>query len=98
MTSLVTTHNHGCCPDSCQGSQLGLDFTQLDTITTQLDLLVGAPDERQPSIALPPHQISGPIQSLSGSSADCIWNELCRGQVRLTEITARKTYSSQVQF
>src|SRR5205085_8824331 len=98
MASLVTTHDHGCCPDSCQRGQLGLDFTQLDTITTQLDLLVGAPDECQASIAPPPHQISGSIQSLSGSSAACIRNELCRGKFRLTEITARKTYSSQVQF
>src|ERR1700754_4999058 len=61
---MILTRDHRHSIDTIQSSQRGTDFTKLDAIPTDLDLLISPPEIPQLPVGTPTHQIPGPIHPL----------------------------------
>src|SRR5262249_52466341 len=77
--------------------QCGLDLSQLDPHSADLDLTIRPPDEFQIPIRQAPPPVSRPIQAASLPSIG-VGHESLRRQPALAQIAARQTFSSYIQL
>lgn len=66
--------------DAIGARQSRLDLGQLDPETTDLHLVVGAPDEFQLAVLGPPGQVTAAVQARTGFRPERIRDEPGRGQ------------------
>ena len=97
VTWAVLAGNHRRLFDAVQPGQGGLDFTGLDAIPADLDLLVGAAHVLQLPVAAPPRQIAGAIHADSGGPKRA-GNKPRRGQIGPAEISDAHAAPGDVQL
>ncbi|EST14681.1 hypothetical protein EDP1_4116 [Pseudomonas putida S610] len=95
---LVFAQQHNGFPYAFAFGQARLDFTQLDTETTQLDLLVGASQVAQGAVCLPGHQIAAAVQPILRPTAERIGDEALGRQRGLAQVTQGYTVPADVQL
>ncbi|SLC96902.1 Uncharacterised protein [Mycobacteroides abscessus subsp. massiliense] len=93
----ILTRYHGCVLDTVQRGQRRLDFTELDPIAADLDLLIGTAQIVQLSVGAPPHQITGAIHPGAGPT-ERTGHEPRRGQTRSAPIADTYPRTAQVQL
>ena len=94
----------GCVDDSrCRvhdaGSRCdrGLHFAQLESLTTELDLEVSAPQVLDGAVGVPSHQVARAVQPLSGRP-ERVCDEPFRREVATCGITASELDTAQVEL
>ncbi len=97
VTGAVLAGDHRRLFDAFQPGQGGLDFTGLDAIPADLDLLVGAAHVLQLPIGAPPHQIAGAIHACSGRP-ERAGHKPRRGQTGPAEISDAHAAAGDVQL
>ena len=85
------------CSIPSSGRQRGLNFTQLDAIPADLDLLVGAAQILQLPIGAPAHQVAGAIHTRPGH-AERAWDKPRRGQTRPAHIPVPDSGAGHIQL
>ena len=75
-----------------------LDFTEFDTVPTQLDLAILAADEFQRAISPPPGEIPGPVNALAPSRRQVEFHELLRREIFPIEVSPRHSVSTDAEF
>src|SRR5437867_3498184 len=78
--------------------QDGLDLSQLDPITANLDLVVDAPEKFEIAVGQVPNQVARTIDSRIRLCKKGIANEPLRRELGAIQITASNTGSSDQQF
>src|SRR5262245_14069979 len=78
--------------------QLSLDLSQLDPISPHLHLRIRSADEFDLSVRQIPRQVPGSVPARSPISAQSIWHESLRRQLRPLLIPARQSGSAQIEL
>src|SRR5579859_3522190 len=78
--------------------QYRLDFLELDSKTTDLDLLVGSPQKLQDAVRPVADQIPRPVQLCPWLLTEAIPDKSLRGQLRPVQITAPYPIPTDVQL
>ncbi|PMQ07618.1 hypothetical protein PseAD21_27880 [Pseudomonas sp. AD21] len=94
----VAARQHHGFLDPGAVEQATLDFSQFDTETTDLHLVVIAPDAIELPRCQPARQVTGAIQQRTWPLAERITQELLGGQVRAVQITQRHALPADVQL
>ncbi|CRM81688.1 hypothetical protein [Pseudomonas sp. 58 R 3] len=87
---LVVRRDHQRLAHTGLRQQARFDFTQLDTETSHLDLMVDSPHVLDHPIGAITCQVTGAVQTADAVSAEGIGNEAVGRQVRTFEITPRQ--------
>ncbi len=87
---LIVDGQHQCFAHAGLGQQQRLDFTQLDTKTTNLDLMIDPPDILNDPIGAIACQVAGAVQALAGCAERVRHKALSREQCAV-QIGARQT-------
>ena len=91
----IGTRARGRGAHAGQRAQRGLDLAELDAVPADLDLVVHAPQEVQPSLAAH-HQVTGAVEP--GPRVRGVGNEARRGLGRSTQISPSHLDAAQVEL
>ncbi|WP_229826023.1 hypothetical protein, partial [Streptomyces sindenensis] len=83
-TDRILTHDHSGLPDLGNLPQHRLDLTQLDPVTTELDLMIRPPQKLQLPIHPPPRDVPRPVHPPT-STTERISHKPLRSQRRTTQ-------------
>ncbi|OQM80787.1 hypothetical protein B0E55_02925 [Rhodococcus sp. 66b] len=75
----------------------GLDFAELDALSTELHLEVGTPDVVEVSVLTAADEVAGPVHTLTGRAVR-IGYEPIRAQVRSTNVSARELNAGEIEL
>src|SRR6185312_17499264 len=89
LALLVLPRHHGRFPDIGMTGQLRLDLTQLDTVSADLHLMVGAPQEVDRSIPSHAAEVAGSVHARPRLGCERVRDKALGGQLRAIEIAAR---------
>ncbi|RMQ91116.1 hypothetical protein ALP97_02048 [Pseudomonas salomonii] len=95
---LVVRGDHQRLAHTGLSQQARFDFTQLDTETSHLDLMVDSPHVLDHPIGAITCQVAGAVQAADAVSAEGIGNEAVGCQVRTLEITPRQQRAADHQL
>ncbi len=98
LASAVLTSDDHCITHAVASTQGSLDFSELDTETAQLNLIVIATEELQRAVGAPAHQIATAVHALTRLLSERIRHETFGRQIRTAKIATRQTMTSDIQF
>ena len=78
--------------------QLGLDLSQFDTETANLDLMIYTTQKLNLTVNAVTREIAGAIHSRAGSVAERVGYEAFRGCGRAIQITTREAGAAEAEF
>ena len=76
----------------------GLDLTRLDAEASDLDLLIGAPDDLNNAVGAITRQVAGSVEPLAALPAKRIRHEALRRLLRLVDVAAADAAAADIQF
>ncbi|RPK36228.1 hypothetical protein EES39_32265 [Streptomyces sp. ADI92-24] len=94
---LVGAHRDGGPRDSPMFGENRLDLAEFDPEAADLDLVVGAAEELQVSVRVPPHQVTRAVHARAART-ERVHHEPPRGQTRPVQIAARQARTCDVQL
>ncbi len=95
-TDAVLTQHHQVVTHAGNFGQTRLDFTQLQTQTTQLGLRVITPEKFQVAVCAITRQVAGAVQALTGHERAV--DKAFKGQLRQVQIAACDTCAADIQL
>src|SRR5262245_28901845 len=98
VAAFSLSHHYDYIVNGWLAAQKGLDFSQLDPITSQLDLMIDPSQKLQGSIRLVSSEIARPIQSCARCTTKRVRDEFLGGQFWSIQVATRETRASQIQF
>ncbi|GAA2469650.1 hypothetical protein GCM10010198_15140 [Nocardia seriolae] len=97
LTGRGVHHQDGGLADGRMGQQVGLDLAELDALTAELHLEVGAADVLQRARLVPANEVTGAVHAFA-VGRQRIRHEAIRGQIRATLVPARQLTARQIQL
>src|SRR5215471_7289722 len=88
LAGLLLAHHHNRVLDAFLSLQHGFDFTELNSESAHLDLVVPAPEELEISIRAPPGEIARFVKACPG--IERVLNKLLVRESGTMEISARQ--------
>ncbi|PMQ07081.1 hypothetical protein PseAD21_28310 [Pseudomonas sp. AD21] len=98
ITGAVFTGDHHRLAHTGAGCEAGFDLAQLDAETTDLHLIVVAPQVLEAAIRGPPRQVTGLVQTRLGTPAERVGNKAFSSQRRAIEVTPGDPGAAHVQL
>ncbi|WP_370670885.1 hypothetical protein, partial [Rhodococcus rhodochrous] len=96
LTEVTAAHDGHRLGYTLDAQQSCLDLTELNPLTSELHLEIGATQILQLTVSRPPHQITRAIHPLAG--AEGIGHEPLRRQIHPPVITPRELNTRQIQL
>ncbi len=98
LARLVGPHHHHGVLHALAGDEPGFDFTQFDTETADLHLVVVASQAFQAAFRQPTAQVPRAVQQGTGFVAERVGYELLRGQVGTIQVPLRHAFAADVDL
>src|SRR5215468_2852270 len=74
------------------------NFTEFDSMTAQLHLLIGSAEELDLSVSQITRQVSGRVEARSCASAELVGNESLCGQIRRIQVTSNHSLAANIKM
>ena len=98
ITKIIFVRNNDRLPHFRVRVQCFLNFSRFDTKTSELYLIIQAPQQLNTAVRTVARQITAPVKTRMQAHTKRIWKKTLCGELRLIQIAARETFSADVQF